>query len=200
MRHVQQQGAGSVGIVGGVHAGQPVDQVVFGQQDFGDAGKQVRLVLAHPQQLGRGKAGKSDVAGPGAELVIADGLVQVVHLGGGAAVVPQNGRVQHIAGGVQRHQAVHLAAHADARHLLCIKAGQQLRHASQAGLPPVGGVLLAPAGAGEGERIFFGHSVQHPADLVHQQEFAGRGPQVDADIQHGLTSITFCRFLYLFYL
>ncbi len=60
--HVEQQGAGSVGIVGGVHAGEPVRPgSPSGSRILAMRAKLVRLVLAHPEELGRGKAGKSDV-------------------------------------------------------------------------------------------------------------------------------------------
>ena len=143
--YIQEQHAGSIGIIGGVHAGHAVHQVILGQHDLGNSRIKFRLVLLHPQDLGGGESCESDVAGVFAQGLAADFLVQIVGLSGGAAVVPQDGGAQHLVGGVQGHQTVHLAAHADALHLGGVKAFHQSRDAIQACLPPGGRILFAPS-------------------------------------------------------
>ncbi len=118
MLHIQQQGAGSVGVIGGENAGETVIDVIFGEQDFCNAGEEIGLLLLHPKQLGGGKPGKGDVAGEAAEGHLSGVLVKLVSLGLGAAVVPEDGGADHLSGIVQRHQAVHLARHPDSLHLM----------------------------------------------------------------------------------
>ena len=59
--HVEQQHTGSVGIIAGVNAGEPVRQVVLREHDLRDFFEIFRLVFAHPEELRRRKARKSDV-------------------------------------------------------------------------------------------------------------------------------------------
>ena len=119
-----------------MHTSQAVDKIVLGQHDFPNTREQLRLMLFHPEQLGRCKAGKRDVSRA-------------------LSFSQKNGRAQHRVRFIQRNKAVHLAAHAHAAHLPRVKAGQQLRHALPARRPPIPGVLLAPARMWEAERIFF---------------------------------------------
>ena len=174
--HVQQQHAAGVGVVGAVDPGEDVVDVVLGEHHLFDAGEVLRLVFPHPQHLGGGEAGEGDVGRPGGQLVLAHGLVEVVHLPGGAAVVPQDGRADHPVMLVQHHQAVHLPAGADARHLAGVKPLQELRHPLQDGAPPVLRVLLAPAGMGKFQGVLLGDHILHGPLLVHQQQLHRRGP------------------------
>ena len=59
--HVEQQHTGSVGIIAGVNAGEPVRQIVLREHDLRDFFEIFRLVFAHPEELRRRKARKSDV-------------------------------------------------------------------------------------------------------------------------------------------
>ena len=186
--HVQEQHARSIGIVGGVHTGHAVDQIILGQHDLGDGGVQIRFILLHPEEFWGGEPCKGNVAGVFAQSFSADFLVQIIGLLGGTAIVPQNGRAQHPVGGIQGHQTVHLAAHADALHLGGVEAFQQSRDAIQTRLPPGSGVLLAPACVGHAQGIFPGNLIAYLAGFVNQKEFARRGTQIHADIQHKNTA------------
>ena len=117
---IQQQHTRSIGVVGGKAAGQPVDQIIFGQHDFTDARKVLRFVFLHPQDFGRGEAGKGDVCRIFGQLLLADGLVEVVGLCGGASVVPQDGRTDDLVLCIQCDQTVHLSAEADACYLTAV--------------------------------------------------------------------------------
>ena len=91
-----------------------VDKIVLGQHDLPNTREQLRLVLFHPEQLGRCKACKRDVSRARAEHRAPHRIVQPGCFFGGTAVVPQNGRAQHRVRFIQRNKAVHLAAHAHA--------------------------------------------------------------------------------------
>ena len=152
-----------------------------------DAGEQIRLILGHPQQLGGGEARKGDVGGVAAEHLPAHLMVEPVHLGGSAAIVPQNGGAQHLPLVVQSHQAVHLAPHPDARHLGGVHPLQQLGDAGHTGRPPVLGVLLTPARLGKIQGVVPAHRAAHRSRPIHQQEFAGGRAQINANIVQGLS-------------
>ncbi len=184
--HVKQQGARGVRDIGRVGAAQQVVDVVLGQHHVGDVGVVLGLVVAHPQDLGRGEAGVGNVTGPLHELLDADLFVEVAHLLGGATVVPQNGGTNDLVIYVQGHQAVHLAGNANARDLRSVLAGEKGRDAAAHGLPPVGGALLAPARTRELDVVGLAHDIQDVALLVHEQEFARRSSQVNTDEQHCL--------------
>ena len=187
MLHVQQQHAAGVGVVAAVDAGEDVVDVVLRQHYLGYPGEVLRLVFAHPEYLGRGEAGEGDVRRQGGEPVLADGVVEVVHLVAGAPVVPEYGRADDVVVRVQRDKAVHLAAGAYAGDLGRVKARDQLRHALHYGGAPVLGVLLAPARVGEGERIFLRYGVQHRAALVHEEELDRAGAEVYSYVEHKIS-------------
>ena len=142
--HVQQQHAAGVGVVGTVDAGEDVVDVVLGKHDLADAGKVLRLMLLHPQNLGGSEPSEGDVGGEGGQLFPSHHLVEIVHLLGRAPVVPQDSRADHLVVLIQHHQAVHLAARSDARHLGLVKALQQGGDSLQHGGFPVLRVLLTP--------------------------------------------------------
>ena len=84
---------------------------------------------------------------------------------------------------VQNHQAVHLTAAADTGHVRAVKALEKLRNALHHSLVPVFGILLAPAGLGKFQGIFFGDHILDPALGIHQQQLYRGSTQVDTDIQ-----------------
>ena len=59
--HIQQIGAAGVAHFGGVFAGQAVAHVVLRQKDMGGLLINLRLVLAHPENLPGGKAGQGRI-------------------------------------------------------------------------------------------------------------------------------------------
>ena len=146
----QQGCAAGAGLVGGEVAGQLVAHVVFGQEDLTDAAVDVRLVLFHPKNFGRGEAGKRVVAGDAHEIFLAKPQAHIIALFAGALVVPEDGRPQGFAVFVQQYQPVHLAAHADRGDLRRIDTGliQRRAHALHGAVPPQVGVLFAPQGWG----------------------------------------------------
>jgi len=105
---VEQEHPRAVGLVYGKVAGQLEADIILGQQDVFGPGVHIRLVLAHPQNLGRGEAGQGVVAGDFDEIGLTQRRPDVVALRAGALVVPQDGRAQHLTFLVQQGQAVHL--------------------------------------------------------------------------------------------
>ena len=70
-------------------------------------------MLAQPQQLRRREAGQRAVAGQLDEPLEADALLDLAALRRRALVVPEDRRADHLAGRVERDEAVHLAAQPD---------------------------------------------------------------------------------------
>ena len=124
MLHVKQQHAGGVGVIAGVDVRELVGQVVLREHDLCDFSEVFRLVFTHPEELRGSKAREGDVRRQSRELVLANGIVEVVDLFEGSAVVPQDRRADDVIGCIQRDEAVHLPAGADARDLICVKALQ----------------------------------------------------------------------------
>ena len=111
---VEQQRAARVGDVSAEHARETPRQVVLWQHDAGDARIGLRLVLAHPDDLGRRESRERDVAAAPRELLGADAFVELVAHGLAAPVVPEDGVANRLPPLVERHQPVHLAAKGDA--------------------------------------------------------------------------------------
>ena len=196
MLDIEQQHAGGIGVVGAVDTGQPVVDVVLRQHDLLDAGEVLRLVVAQPEQLGRGEAGKRDVGGVTAQLILADLVVQVIDLLLGAAVIPQDAGADDLVGLIQHDKAVHLAACADAPDQRGIEAPQQRGDTVTDSVPPIGRLLLAPAGVGERDTVLTADNVVDPAGLVHQQQLDGGGAQINADVIHSGCSFLETEFLF----
>ena len=75
MLNVQQEHAGSIGVVAAVDAGQDVVYIILRQHDFGDLCKVFRFLLPDPQDLGRGKPGEGDVGSQFRQLLLADFVI-----------------------------------------------------------------------------------------------------------------------------
>ena len=96
MFHIQQQHTGSIGVVAGVDACENIVYIIFWQHDLCDLCKILRLIFPNPKNLRRGKTGKGNIGRPGRQLLLADGIIQVVHLFGGSSIVPKDGRTNYL--------------------------------------------------------------------------------------------------------
>ena len=163
-------------------AGENVVYIILRQHDLGDFPVILRLILPHPENLGGSEAGEGNVRRQGGQLVLADCLIQVVHLLGGSAVVPENRGTNYIIILVQHHQTVHLAAAADTGNLPAVEARKQLRDSLHNGLAPVLWILLAPAGLGEFQGILPGNHIFDFSLRIHQQQLDGGGAQVYTNV------------------
>ena len=75
MLNVQQEHAGSIGVVAAVDAGQDVVYIILRQHDLGDLLEVLGLVLLHPQKLGSGEPGEGDVGSQFRQLLLADFVI-----------------------------------------------------------------------------------------------------------------------------
>ena len=123
-------------------AGEPQADVVLGQENASDAGVDVGLVLAQPEELRRGEARQRAVPRQPDELAEPDALLDLGALLPGPLVVPEDRRAEHAVGVVEGDEAVHLAGEPDPRDAVASELGE--RRLGRA--PPVLGVLLRPPG------------------------------------------------------
>ena len=82
-----------------------------------DAAIGVRLVAAEPEELRRGKAGERAVPGQLDQSGETEQILDLLALGCGPLVVPENRRTNDAFIGVERDEPVHLTREADADEL-----------------------------------------------------------------------------------
>ena len=113
---------------------------------MGDPGVDLRLVVPHPQHLGGGETGHDIVASDLDEAAPADPVPDIVGLGMGSLIVPQDRRPQHLTGVIEQDETVHLPGHPDPADVAAIDAGfgQRLLDCLYGRLPPQIGSLLRP--------------------------------------------------------
>ena len=119
--HIQQH-AGGIGIVAAVNTGENVVDVILGKHDLCNPRKVLRLIFLHPKDLGGGKSSKGNIGSQLRQLVLADLVIQIVHLLCGSTVIPENRGTDNVIVFIQHHQTVHLAAAADTGNLCAVKA------------------------------------------------------------------------------
>ena len=150
-----------------------------------DARVDLRLLLAHPENLGRGKASQRVVASERDQPLTSNARANLVALRGGALVVPEDRRTQDSASLVQHHEAVHLPRQPDRRHIgaCASRLPQRLADAVGDARVPVLRRLLGPERSRRREREWrrrAGHDL--PAAINQQRLRAGRR-DVDAKEQ-----------------
>ena len=104
----------------------------------------------------------------GALLGILTGLFRLF---GGSAIIPENGRTDHIVILIQNHQSVHLPAEADTRHPALVPPAGELSDSGHGLLIPVLRLLLRPARMRKIQRIFPRYNIYDLSFPVHQQQF-----------------------------
>jgi hypothetical protein len=112
--------------------------------------KELRLVVANPEDLGQRVRRAQAVAGDAVHVGRADALSEAAGLLDGALIRPDDGRAQRRAVRLERHDALHLPAESDAGHFVGAGGGarQQLTGGAAHSAPPVVRVLLGPTGVG----------------------------------------------------
>src|SRR5204862_7830183 len=103
----------------------------------------------------------------------ADRRLDLRALGGGARVVPEDRRPQHVARGIEQDEPVHLAGQAER---LVAPLECPLDRA-----PPILGVLLRPAGLRDRERVLLLGAREHLARLRDPHRLDAGCADVDAD-------------------
>ncbi len=151
---VEQQRARGVGGVGGVHlaAGQPPQQIAIDRAEHQLAafGPRPRAghVIENPCDLGAGEIGIDDQAGLGRDRRLVAFVFQLGADVGGAAVLPDDGAMNGLAGGaVPHHRGLALVGDADRGDVLGADAGllQRLAAGRHRRGPDVLRLVLDPA-------------------------------------------------------
>ena len=178
---IQQPCAGGVGYLAGDLAGHFPAQIVLGKQHLADAVKDLRLMPAQPQQLGRPEAGQAVVGGIAHGLLRREPGVQFLRLAAGALIHPDHAGVRHGAITPQQYTALHLAGQADAGDAPPHTGdGHRLTDSPVTGVPPVGGTLLCPAGPGRYHVAFLIAAAADHAGGIHNDGLDAAGSGVDA--------------------
>ena len=146
---VEQERPRGIGHVGRALTRKAEAHIVLREEDVANPAVGLRLVRAQPEQLRRGEAGERPVAREANQPLDADSPLDLLALGRGALVVPEDRGPDHPVGLVEGHEPVHLAGEADSRRVLGAHCGQR----SLARAPPVLGILLGPTGRGRGQRV-----------------------------------------------
>ena len=144
--HIKPKRTGTVRHVPGIFACQLEPDIVLGQQHLCGLGKDVRLILTHPLELGCGKSGHHPVASKREEPGL--GSFKVRALFCRPAVVPQNAGTQRLAVGIQKRCPMHVSRETDAAnggHLSRRFCGNPV-HGCLACRPPAVRILLRPGG------------------------------------------------------
>ena len=142
--HVEEQGPGGVGHVGGVLAREPQTHVVLGQADARDPAVRARASCARSQSsLGAVNPVRARLPVSSIKPLEPEPALDLRALGSGALVVPEDGGAERPVLRIQTDQAVHLARETYGQRLALQARERALRRA-----PPHLGVLLRPAGLG----------------------------------------------------
>jgi len=180
--YVEQGGARGVGHLRGVDAGQPVPNVVLGQQHLRRSSKNIRFVLACPDDLGRRESRQRGIQSQFQEPLAANRIHNPGALRSGALVIPHDARAQHAALRVQQDHAMHLSGQAQPRQFVPADAAapQYLLNALYSSLPPVLGILLRPLGPRGRHGVLDGGALDDTAALIDEQRFGASGADIDA--------------------
>ncbi len=187
--HVEIAGAGGIAVFARAPSGQPVVEVVVGQQDMGDACEQRGVLLLHPQQLGNRVARRDDdTEALQGTLFTAQPVEQALILRSRLRVAPELGRAQDAARGIERDQAMLLPGDTNAQHGAAVDPGlgQSCRGSAGESGGPLPGVLLAPA-VGPADQIVAGRALAEHASAagVEQQRLGALGTAIDPEKHAG---------------
>ena len=184
---IEPAGAGGIGHVGNILAGQPEPEIVLGQEHLVELLEDLGFIGLHPGNLGCRETGKNDIAGDLAKARIG---IQRGGLFVGSCIVPEHAGPKRLAGLVQKRRAMHLTGKPDAAHggerLAVIRfQGEQSRLAS---LDPIGGGLFGPAGGRARDIEVRARRGDDPLVIVEQQGLQGRGAEIKSEI-HGVACL-----------
>jgi hypothetical protein len=143
----------------------------------------LRLVVAHPQQLGKREAGQHGIRREGQDVVPPHGLVDPIHLALAALIAPDQRGADDVVVLVQDYQPVHLARQPQACDVgrLDLRFRDDGPNGLLGRVPPVLRALFGPQGALH-LHVFVRRRDRgrHPAFFIHQKGPAAAGTDVDA--------------------
>ena len=181
----------SIGLVDRVLAGEPIADVVLGEEHMGKARPHVGLMPTDPQQLRGGETGESVIPADGDQPLLTDRCPDLVALDTGSLVVPQDRRSENRAGAVEEDGAMHLPGESDALDIRPGGAGcgERRRNRRSRRVPPARRILLAPEGPRHLEGILrHSHAAYHAGEVDHDG-LGGRRRDIDPqDEAHQLQS------------
>ena len=154
-RHVEEERALRLDAVGGRLAGEEEADVVLHEEDVRGAGEGVRLVLLEPHQLRERPGRRGHLVAAREEALGGAARAERLALGGGALVGPHDRAADGPPPRVEENRVVRGAVErerGDAREVDALRG--ELREGAAERLPPVGGILLAPAGMVVVRRVF----------------------------------------------
>ena len=186
---VQPAGPGRIRHLRDMLPGQPEPQVVLGEQHLGDLLEDMRLVAAHPVELGRGEARKDDVAGDLAKLRIG---IERRGLGMAARIIPQHAGAQHLAGGIKQRRAMHLPRKANAPYGAGVDPVQKRGDCRFGGGDPIRRILFRPAVMRPVDRQLRAGFRQDRLVVINRQGLDARCSEVQPDHYHSVLPPVFC--------
>ena len=181
VRHVQHLHAAGVRNLCGEITGQHKPDVVLGQQHVLALCVVFRLMVPHPDQLGKGESRQCGVRGNPDQVVISNLGGNLFAFFGGTLVAPDDGGTDDFVFFIQHHKAMHLAADAHGNHVFFVYTAL-LKHCTDradCGIIPVLGILLCPAVLRLIHRILHGCGADTLTVLVEQNCFRAGCSQVD---------------------
>ena len=172
---------GGVGKVGRVEiAGQAVDKIVLGLENFIGLFVKLRLFMAEPDALAERVLGDEHIARLAVEIVAAKAFLQRFGPLRGPAVAVNHGALERLSVAIHRQAAPHVAADAngvDALDIFGHKLAQH-QHRAHGAHPPVRSVLLHHAAGTAAGGIGGGDVAQNIQILVHQRSLQPAGANV----------------------
>ena len=137
------------------------------------------LVLLHPEELGSGETGESYVACKLGQLFPADFVVKVVNFSLCPAVVPEYCGSDDIVVFIKHDKTMHLAAGSYCRDFRDIDIRQKGLEGTAESIPPLQGILLAPARLREYQRVLLRSTLLDLPFLIHKQQFYCRRSEIN---------------------
>ena len=181
--YVEQQRARGVGHLHGEFARHPEPYVVLGQHYAPDPFVYPWLMVADPDQFGRGEAFEGGIGHPPHEVFLTRLFRDPAALFGGSRIAPQDGRPEHLVPRVEQHRTVHLSRQADSRDGVGGNSGgaHGFAHRVRSRAPPVRRILFRPVRPGGVQGDLFEGPAYQFAPFIDDDRLDARGTDIDAD-------------------
>ena len=147
MGDVEQKCAGGFLHIHGIGAAKTEADIIFWAEDMGDAGENLGLMFADPENFCQREVGKRGIAGELDDVFSAELGVQPVTLGTTAGVAPDQRWPKNLPVGVEQDSTVHLAGQPDGSDVArqTVSDRQDGADGFLGSTPPVFRILFCPA-------------------------------------------------------